>query len=233
MFPRYPAMMHLQERMCNASSGRKAYSIYLGRNGTHCSISPLRIVQSVIPDIADVFHFGLSRSSWSNKAIVPTVEDGVFLQLLLVLLEVIEYITEIKLKSGDSSAFYCTFILDQKATPPVAALYDEKIYGIIISLSHEDVHIMCKHGISPMLNYLISKFNQGELKWVKETEVYMVQFLDIPVAVNVASYYLENTGDSNDVKLHIEEVLLYVQACENCLLNSVKSGQIPFCMTQF
>lgn len=53
--------------------------------------------------------------------------------------------------------------------------------------------------------------------WVKETEIYMVQFLDVPVAVPVTSSHLEKTSDSNDVKLRIEEVLLYIQACENCL----------------
>lgn len=53
--------------------------------------------------------------------------------------------------------------------------------------------------------------------WVKETEIYMVQFLDVPVAVPVTSSHLEKISDSNDVKLRIEEVLLYIQACENCL----------------
>ena len=116
MFSRYPAMMHLQEQMRNASSGREAYNIYLGRHGTRCSISLLGRTQGVIPDIADVLHFCLSRSSWSNKAIVPAVENGVFLHLLLVLLEIIEYITEIKLKSGDSAVFYCGVTFDQKVT---------------------------------------------------------------------------------------------------------------------
>ena len=111
-------------------------------------------------------------------------------------------------------------------------LYNGIIYGIIPSLSQEDAHNMCKHGISSMLNSLISKFKKGELKWIKEIEVYMVQFLDVPVAVHVASYHIEKTGDSDDVELRIEEVLVYVKACENCLLGSVKSGQILVCKTQ-
>ena len=111
-------------------------------------------------------------------------------------------------------------------------LYDGKIYGIISSLSQEGAHNMCKHGISSMFNCLKSKFKKGELKWIKEIEVYMVQFLDVPVAVYVASYHIDKTGDSNDVKLRIEEVLVYVQAFKNCLLGSVKSGQIPVCKTQ-
>ena len=77
--------------------------------------------------------------------------------------------------------------------------------------------IICKDGIRSMLHCLVSKFKKGELKWVKETEIYMVQFLDVPVAVPVTSSHLEKTSDSNGVKLRIEEVLLYIQACENCL----------------
>ena len=83
-------------------------------------------------------------------------------QLLLVLLEIIEYITEIRLKSEGSSAFYCRYIFDQKAISPGAALYDEKIYGIIPSLSQEDAHNICKHVITSILNCLISKFKKGD-----------------------------------------------------------------------
>ena len=72
------------------------------------------ITQGVIPDIADLFRFGFSRSSWSNKAMLPAVESRVFLQLL-VLLDIIEYITEIKIKAGDRSVLYCAVIFDQKA----------------------------------------------------------------------------------------------------------------------
>ena len=38
--------------------------MHLGRHGTRSLISPLGITQSVIPDIADVLHFGLSRKYW-------------------------------------------------------------------------------------------------------------------------------------------------------------------------
>ena len=83
-----------------------------------------------------------------------------------------------------------------------------------------------------MLNCLISKFKKGELKWVMESEVCIVQFLDVLVAIPVASYHVEKTGDRNDVKLRIEEVLTYVQPFENCHLDSVKNGQISVCKTQ-
>ena len=112
MFSRYQTMVHLQKRMRNASSGREAYNMYLGGNGNRSSILPLRMTQGVIPGIADVFPFGLSRSSQSNKAIVLAVGNGAFLQLLLLSLEIIEYITEIKLKSEDSYVFYCAVIFD-------------------------------------------------------------------------------------------------------------------------
>ena len=111
-------------------------------------------------------------------------------------------------------------------------MYHVKIYGIIPSLTQEDAHNICRHAINSMLNCLISKFKKGELKWVMEAEVCIVQFLDILVAVPVASYHLEKTGDSNDVKLRVEEVLVYVQPFENCLLDSVKNGQISVCKTQ-
>ena len=112
MFSRYQTMVHLQKRMRNASSGREAYNIYLGGNGNRSSILPLRMTQGVIHGIADVFPLGSSRSSQSNKAIVLAVGNGAFLQLLLVSLEIIEYITEIKLKSEDSYVFYCAVIFD-------------------------------------------------------------------------------------------------------------------------
>ena len=40
----------------------------------------------------------------------------------------------------------------------------------------------------------------------------MVQFMDVLVAAPVASYHVEKTSHSNDVKLRTEEVLLYLQA---------------------
>ena len=45
---------------------------------------------------------------------LPAVESRVFLQLL-VLLDIIEYVTEIKIKAGDRSVLYCAVIFDQKA----------------------------------------------------------------------------------------------------------------------
>ena len=79
-----------------------------------------------------------------------------------------------------------------------------------------------------MLNCLISKFKKGELKWVMEAEICIVQFLDILVAVPVASYHLEKTGDSNDVKLRIEEVLVYVQPFETVFSTVLRMVKYQF-----
>ena len=107
-------------------------------------------------------------------------------------------------------------------------MYHVKIYGIIPSLTQEDAHNICRHATNSMLNCFISKFKKGELKWVMEAEVCIVQFLDILVAVPVASYHLEKTGDSNDVKLRIEEVLVYVQPFETVFSTVLRMVKYQF-----
>ena len=52
---------------------------------------------------------------------------------------------------------------------------------------------------------------------MKGTEVFIIQLLDIVVAVPVTVFHLEKTGDSEDAQKRVEEVLIYINSCSNCL----------------
>ena len=68
-----------------------------------------------------------------------------------------------------------------------------------------------------MLRKLIENFPSGVWRWVKGVKVLMLQILDVAVAVPVASYAQEPTGEYQDVQKRVDEVLLYVNLCGNCL----------------
>ena len=52
-----------------------------------------------------------------------------------------------------------------------------------------------------MLQSLIDEFSKKRRSWVKQAEVYMLQFLDIKVAVPIAAFFLSEEGTSEDIDM--------------------------------
>ena len=50
-----------------------------------------------------------------------------------------------------------------------------------------------------MLQSLIDEFCKKRRSWIKQAEVYMLQFLDIKVAVPITAFFLSEEGTSDDV----------------------------------
>ena len=88
---------------------------------------------------------------------------------------------------------------------------------------------MRKYGYKEMLQTMILDFAEKRRSWIKQAEVYMLQFLDIVVAVPIAVFYLTQDGTSDDVRQRTALVLKYVSSCNNCLSMSKETGQPPEC----
>ncbi|XP_066934637.1 uncharacterized protein [Clytia hemisphaerica] len=226
---RYPGLMYLQERMRLATSGKAAYNIYLGKHGVGSTRNVLKSSQPVLPKPESVFHFGLAPSSWMKKQVCPALHDGIIIQFLLTLLDVMPNVTKVKLETKTSCTLYGCLILDQKGISPGADEYDGMIYGITPNLGPDDVSKLCENGYPEMLKNLIRMFTEKNLKWVKQVEVFMIQMLDICVAVPIASYGLDETGEAEVVTGRMDEVFQYANACDQCLKISISSKQPPFC----
>ena len=229
---RYPGLIYLQERMRQASTGKAAYNIYLGKHGVGGDKKILKKNEAApLPEPHNVFHFGLAPSTWMKKQICPMLFDGVLIQFLIILLDVLPSVTKVKLETSECCTLYGCLIFDQKGISPGAEVYDGLIHGIIPSLKVEDVVNLCEDGYPAMLKKLIKMFSEKRLKWVKQIEVFMIQLLDLYVAVPIASYDLEETGESEDVQRRVEEVLLYANTCRNCLKLCMSTGNPPQCRT--
>ena len=111
---RYPGLMYLHERMRSATSGKAAYNIYLGKHGVGSSTNVLKNDKPTLPKPESVFHFGLSPSTWAKKQVCPALHDGVLVDFLLALLDIMPSVTKVKLQTATSCTIYCCLILDQK-----------------------------------------------------------------------------------------------------------------------
>ena len=120
---------------------------------------------------------------------------------------------------------------DQKAISPGAEEYDSIIHRIIPNLDVNDIASLCENGYPSMFRKLIENFSSGVWRQVKWVEVFMLQILEVAVAVSVPSYVLETTGEYEDVQKRVDEVLLYVNSSGNCLHRSIFTGQPPVCIT--
>eukprot|EP00795_Rhopilema_esculentum_P007960 gene7960-13856_t len=229
MFARFPAMMYLQERMRDATSGKAAYNIYFGKHGVGSGIQPFDSQQAVLPPLEKVLRFGLSPASWSNKMVVPMVKSGVLVKFIEILLKLLSPVTAVKNVTDMSSVIYVALTLDQKAVSPGAENFNDTIYGIQPAINAKEAKELCKDGFSTMLKTLINYFKTGDRTWVKETEVFMIQLLDSLVAVPVAAYHFEKTGEWEGVRERVKEALLYVNSCTRCLVHAVTSGNPPNC----
>ena len=130
--------------------------------------------------------------------------------------------TTVKLKSAVSVPAFAFILFEKKAILPGAEEYDGIIHAIILTLDVNDIASLRENGYPSMLRKLIANFSSGVWRWVKG---------DVAVAVPVASYALETTGEYQDVQKRVDEVLLYENACGNCLQHSVLTGESRVCRT--
>ena len=68
---------------------------------------------------------------------------------------------------------------------------------------------------------------------MKQIEVFLLQLLDIQVALAIALYALDmaldDAGDHASIAARVQEVLLYANSCSYCLLLCVESKSPPKC----
>eukprot|EP00795_Rhopilema_esculentum_P015898 gene15898-7230_t len=190
MFARFPAIMYLQEGMRDATSGKPAYNIYLGKHGVDSGIQPFDSQQAVLPPLEKLFHFGLFPASWSNKKVVPMVKSGMLVKFIEILLKLLPPVTAAKNVTDMLSVIYVALALDQKAVSPGAENFNDTIYGIQPAINAQEANELCKYGFSTMLKTLISR-----------------QLLDSLVAVPVACYHLEKTGEWEGVRERMKELI--------------------------
>ena len=224
----FPAAVLQQELIRESVSGRQAYNIYLGKHNVGQNV---KITQGPIPlpKPNTVNHFGLSNSSWYKKACVPLIFSGVIVNFIEIALEIFQRISKMVLRCDQSVVVFTTVVLDQKAISPGACLYQESLFGISPAITVEDAENISKDGYKKMLENLIQMFKDGHLSWIKQGEVFLLHLLDDMVAFPIAIYHLEKSGDYNDVKSRVTEVLKYVSACTACLESAKRSGLAPVC----
>ena len=170
----------------------------MGRHNEHLGSSPY--IQNegspIRPSPANVNHAGLSVSSWYKKAIVPLFIDGVIVNFIESLQQLSQSLKTIKVISPLSSTTYCDVIFDCKALNPGTEVYQDRLYGVMPPIDVEETKTLCENGYKTMLQSLIDEFCKKRRSWVKQTEVYMLQFLDIKVAVPIAAFFLSEKGTS-------------------------------------
>ena len=164
-----------------------------------------------------------------KKSIFPVPESGAIVQFLLSILQVIPQISKVKLTSSKSVVTYVSMIFDQKALSPGAECYGNKLYGVMPPITVEEATALCSEGYSDMHHKLIDDFRMRRRKWVKQAEVFLLQLLDLYVAIPFAVQYLETSGDSSAVRKRVNEVLLCLNSCYTCLKSSIDTGEPPLC----
>ena len=80
-----------------------------------------------------------------------------------------------------------------------------------------------------MLENLIKMFKNGRYSWVKKGEVFLSHLLDDMVALPIAIYHLDKSGDHIDVENRVKEVLTYASACSMCLDSAKRNKLMPVC----
>ena len=135
-----------------------------------------------------------------KKSIFPVLESGAIVQFLLSILQVIPQISKVKITSSKSVVTYVSMIFDQKALSPGAECYGNKLYGVTPPITAEEATALFSEAYSDIHRKLIDDFRMGRRKWVKQAEVFLLQLLDIYVAIPFAVQYLETSGDSSAVR---------------------------------
>ena len=193
---RVQGMLYLQDRMRRAKSGKEAMNIYLGKHGVGSGRSCFKTSEAILPEVKSVFHFAYSPSASRRKQVCPALADGVLVQFLLVCLEIVPAVTRVKLTSHSSVTMYASIIFDGKGINPGAQEYDGVIHGILPPLSVDDVKSLTSDGYPNMLRSMIQNFKENKWSWVKQVEVFLLQLLDLQVAIPIASYSMHEKEDT-------------------------------------
>ena len=118
-------------------------------------------------------------------ACVPEHKECI-VQFIPHILQVIPQISKVKLTSLKSIVTYAFIIFYQKPLPPGAECYANKFYGVTSPIAAEEATSLCSEGYSE-----IDDFRMGQRKWVKQVGVFLLQLLDLYVAILFALLYLE------------------------------------------
>ena len=114
---RFPAAVFLQEKIRNSVSGRQAYNAYLGKHDVRKGTGGIAGEKTLSrPD--SVNHFGVSPSNWYKKASVPLVYDGVVVNYVETLQNIIPEVTNLKIASENSITVCANVRFDQKVISP-------------------------------------------------------------------------------------------------------------------
>ena len=154
---------------------------------------------------------------------------GVIVNFILILLEILSNVTNVKLENDSSSVIYCLVIFDQKAISPGAERYNGSLYGVFPSINGQMASDLCSNGYQKTLNDLIKHFKESRYGWIKQGEVFMIQLLDKMVAIPVAIYYLLQSSSHEDIAKRFKEVLIYASSCSCCIQEAMQSQRTPQC----
>ena len=225
---RFPAAVFLHELIRNSVSGRQAYNVYLGKHNVGKHVGGIKHGMS-LPSPSSVNHFGLSPSSWVKKEPVPMIFDGVFINFIEILQDILPEITKVKMQSTNNLVVFGTLIFDQKAVSPGLCKYQNLGLGVLPVVTPIEAVDLLENGYSKMLQKLIADFKNSERSWVKNGEVFFFQLLDYFVAIPIAVFYLSKSGQWNDVLSRLKTVLKYLSSCNECLSAAKATGRPPNC----
>ena len=99
-------------------------------------------------------HVAPSYSAFQKNTVVPFVENGFIVNFILILLETLSSVTNIKLENDSSSVIYCLAMFDQKAISPGAERYSGSLYGFSPSTNGQTASDLCSDGYQKMLKCL-------------------------------------------------------------------------------
>lgn len=227
---RTQGLLYMQDRMRRAKSGRASLNIYCGAHNVSSGKRYFSDSSSLMPPIHHVNHCSLAPSSWAKKEVCPALVDGVLIQFVEVLQEILPSISSVKLENHSSTLVYTCLTFDGKGINPGAEIYDGIIHGIIPSLDESAVQDLCQPGKN-ILQSMIQNFQEQNWKWINQMEVYFLQLLDLQIAVPIATYGLASSGDSDMIADRVQEILLYVNACERCLKTACETKVAPNCQS--
>ena len=182
-----------------------------------------------LPEPSLVSHAGLSPSAWHKKSPVPSISNGVLINHIELLHHIFPELTQIKIKSDNNMATFVNIVFDQKALSPGSCRYKNALYGIDPVIKANSLVDTYQDGYRVLLQYFINSFKAETITWVKQGEVFMVQLLDVIIAVPFAVFYLSKPSNSEEVETRVRTALLYLSVCTECLKTAKETESIPNC----
>ena len=223
---RFPAAGFLHELIRNSVSGRQTYNIDLGKHSVGKHVGGTKHGMS-LPSPSSVNHFCLSPSSWVKKETVPLIFDGVFINFIEILQDILPEITKVKLQSTNNLVVFGTLIFDQKAVSHGLCKYQNLGLGVLPVVTPIETVDFLENGYSRMLQKLIADFKISERFGVKNEELFFFQLLDYFVAIPIAALYLSKSGQWDNVLSRLKTVLKYLSSCNECLSAAKATGRPP------